>query len=63
MFYIAVEIWIAGLIILLLGFVLTSTEQERKAVQTWKMAIAYFFWPVSLFAVLLNALRKPKSSD
>mgnify|MGYP000329512864 CR=1 FL=1 len=62
MVYIALEIWIAGLVIMILGYLLTSTEQERKRVVSWRMALAYIFWPISLVAVLLNSLTRTKDS-
>jgi hypothetical protein len=53
----AIYIWLIGLLILLLGFVLTTTEIEMRRATPIGVVLAYIFWPITLIAILIHVLR------
>jgi hypothetical protein len=54
---VAIYIWLIGLLVLLLGFVLTTTDIEMRRTTPVGVVLAYIFWPITLIAIIFHVLR------
>jgi hypothetical protein len=57
MLTVAIYVWLIGLLVLLLGFVLTATEVEMRRSTPVGVVLAYIFWPITLIAIIIHVLR------
>ena len=60
MMTVAFYVWLIGLLILLLGFVLTTTPIEMRRATPLGVILAYIFWPITLIAIIVHILRNSR---
>ena len=54
-------IWLIGGLLMVIGSILFSTEEEMKRVVPYKMILAYLLWPLSSLAVLWGILASRRA--
>lgn len=60
MLTIAFYVWLIGMLVLLLGFVLTTTPVEMRRTTPFGLVLAYVFWPITLIAIVVHILRNSR---